>query len=113
MAFRKIMVTLLIILLVLFTIFIVHSVKNSKYGIKFPPRVAQCPDYFEPKKTDDGKIISCYNNLKLGNATKSGCMSWNPTKNQTITEMCDYRSNCNVGWDGLNDRLCNKKHNKN
>ena len=108
MVFRKIMVTILILALVLFTVFIIRSVRDSKSGIKFPPRVSQCPDYYEQTNGD-----GCLNKLKLGNFTTPKCQSWDPTKNATITEMCDYRNECNVGWDRLNDEVCNRKHHKN
>ena len=108
MIFHKIMVTILILALVLFTVFIIRSVRDSKSGIKFPPRVAKCPDYYE-QTSDNG----CLNKLKLGNYNTPKCQSWGPNPNATITDMCDYRNECNIGWDGLNDEVCNRKHHKN
>ena len=102
MSFQKIMIAIAIILLVLFAMFLFYSLKNSHYNVKFPPRVAQCPNYYGPSSDNKYK---CYDNLNL--TTTPDCkIADNKT---TITERCSWISECKVGWDGLNSTICNKK----
>ena len=39
-------------------------------------------------------------------STNESCAFWNPS-NKSLAAKCKFYKDCNVGWDGLNDSVCN------
>ena len=118
MAAQKTIVGLAILLLIMFSIFTYYVLSRAKGTGQFPPRIARCPDYFENGKDSSGNMHECYNAFKLGNyesgikSNLSYCqylpktlLTDDPRSN--ICSKCRYSSQCNVGWDGLGNDLCN------
>ena len=105
------MLMIFLVLLICYTLFVYYAVSKSIYGIKFPPRVAECPDYFGTGSDDKNVTHECYNNYRLGNfLTNKNCAFWEPS-NKSLAAKCRFYKECNVGWDGLNDTVCNVKPN--
>jgi hypothetical protein len=72
---------------------------NSKSTMKYPPEVAECPDYWE--STGPNK---CRNTLKVGKCTDTDEMDFNEPKYSGptgITEKCKWANECGLIWDGL------------
>lgn len=72
---------------------------NSKSSTKYPPEVAECPDYWE--STGPNK---CRNTLKVGKCTDTDEMDFNEPKYSGptgITEKCKWANGCGLIWDGL------------
>ena len=118
MTTQKTIMGLAIILLIIFSIFTYYVIGRSVNTSQFPPRISLCPDYFENGKDELGNFHECYNTYKLGNYS-SGTKG-NPTHckylpkslitddtRSNIKSKCGYISQCNVGWDGLGNDLCN------
>lgn len=127
MTFKIIMMILSIVILVVYIVFVVKALKKAKLNIKFPPKLAECPDYFS-LGNDGNESYSCYNVKKLGNYNSNDvsnsnpfnkCVAWgeandkdgNPpdiSKKYSLTTKCKFRQQCGVSWDGLNDSKCSK-----
>jgi hypothetical protein len=74
-------------------------VYNSKTSMKYPPEVAECPDYWE--SIGPGK---CRNTLKVGKCTETDEMNFNDPKYSGPTglaEKCKWANSCGLVWDGL------------
>jgi hypothetical protein len=72
---------------------------NSKSSMKYPPEVAECPDYWE--STGPGK---CRNTLKVGTCQDTDEMDFNEPKYSGPTgtvEKCKWANGCGLVWDGL------------
>jgi hypothetical protein len=72
---------------------------NSKSSMKYPPEVAECPDYWE--STGPNK---CRNTLKVGTCQDSDEMDFNDPKYSGPTgtvEKCKWANGCGLVWDGL------------
>jgi hypothetical protein len=71
---------------------------NSKSSVKYPPEVAECPDYWE--STGPNK---CRNTLKVGKCDTDD-MDFNDPKYSGPTglaEKCKWANSCGLVWDGL------------
>lgn len=118
MAIQKTIIGLAIMLLIIFSIFTYYVLSHSKNTSQFPPRISVCPDYFENGKDNYGNFHDCYNTYKLGNyesgikSNKEYC-KYLPKRlisadtRSNVKSKCRYASQCNIGWDGLGNDLCN------
>ena len=71
---------------------------NSKTSTKYPPEVAECPDYWD--STGPNK---CRNTLKVGKCDADE-MDFNEPKYSGPTglaEKCKWANECGLVWDGL------------
>ena len=122
MVAQKAIVGLAILLLIMFSIFTYYVLSRAKSTSQFPPRITRCPDYFENGKDPSGNLHECYNTYKLGNyeagiTSNSAYCQYLPKTLITddtrshLRSKCRYSSQCNVGWDGLGNDLCNNLDN--
>ena len=116
--FQKIVLAIAIIIFIILMIFIAAVLYNKKYGVKFPPTVSQCPDYWidKPEQNgtggihDDGKQ-SCTNVKNLGNISCDKTMDFTGSFWQGSTGGCNkykWAKSCDLTWDGItnNPNLC-------
>ena len=97
MNFQKAITIIAILFLILVLLGMWYIFSRGKSDIKFPPVVAQCPDYWELNKKN-----MCINNKNLGN----GCKKFNPKDPkyqgpQGKIEKCKWSKNCGIVWDGI------------
>jgi len=101
--FRKTILGIATILLILALIMVGVSIANSKYNQKFPPIIAECPDYW----TRSGKY--CVNNKKLGGTNCHRNMDFTSSSQWTGTNgLCEkkkWAKLCNLTWDGVTNNM--------
>ena len=103
MTFRKIILGVAIILLIIALVMIGMSIANSKYNQKFPPIVAECPDYWTRSGTN------CVNSKKLGGPNCHRNMDFTNSAQWTGTNgMCNKKNwakGCHITWDGVTNNV--------
>lgn len=101
----KIAIVILIILLIVIGLTMYYSAVNAK----FPPVIAECPDYWNVLRDENNKII-CKNVLKINPNSVSeidSCNKIDPvnfkgtTNDETVCNRFNWATNCNVIWDGI------------
>ena len=103
-----IMGVILVIVLIIFAIMIY----NSKYGVKFPPVNAECPDYWETiPKTDGTHGSLCFNNKNIGNSACENKIDFSGPMWTGVAGLCQkqkWASKCEQVWDGVTnvDNAC-------
>lgn len=97
----SIMSVILVISLIVFGIMIY----NSKYGVKFPPVDAQCPDYWETIPKNNGSNDSvCYNVKNIGNSSCEKKIDFSGPMWTGVNGLCQkqkWANKCEQIWDGV------------
>jgi len=108
--FNKVVLFVAIVLLIVILFGVGYAMKKAKNYTKYPPILADCPDYWEiVEEREDGSPRRCKNNRNMGN---SKCKSLNTDltkfKGPTgIIEKCKWAKQCGVVWDGItNKKMC-------
>jgi hypothetical protein len=100
MSFQKIVVAILLIILIIFLVIIGVTLYNAKYkDIVYPPKTAQCPDYWTLDSSNN-----CVNTKALGNSTCSTSINLNQTAWNGPNSNCNkyqWAKACNLTWDGI------------
>lgn len=102
---------ILIILLIIIGMVMYYSSRNAK----FPPVVAECPDYWNV--TREGNRTICKNLLKINpkNISETDTCSkidpvnfTGPSDEETLCNKFSWAHNCGVLWDGItnNNNSC-------
>jgi hypothetical protein len=105
--FRKTLLGVAIILLIIALVMIGVSMANSKYNQKFPPIVADCPDYWTRKDN------LCINKKRLGTQVCHKDMDFTNSAQWTGSDgVCNkkkWAQGCNLTWDGITNNIhaCN------
>lgn len=105
-SFQQIVLTFAIIFLIFILVVIGYSLTNSKTDVKWPPIVANCPDYWEDVTADtvmDGSV-TCKNSKNIGicNLTNvSNVINKNFAKTETPCNKYTWATNCGSTWDGI------------
>ena len=97
MAFQKVVINIALVILVIMLLFIGYTMYNSKLTEKYPPHVAQCPDYWKVT----GKN-GCDNVMNLG--TCPGTMNFDGPDwlgSQGLKKKREWAKGCGVVWDGV------------
>lgn len=108
--FQKTIITIAVVLLIIFMIFIAISLYRNKKNFQYPPVVANCPDYWLDESNGDG--IKCVNTKNLG---KKDCPKkldfsapfWSSDKGLCMKK--NMANRCNLTWDGVtnnNSMVC-------
>jgi len=100
-SFQQIVLTFAIIFLIVILVVIGYSLTNSKTVVKWPPMVANCPDYWEDITLDtvtDGSV-KCSNT----NSQNMGSCGAERTflKTETPCNKYTWATNCGSTWDGI------------
>jgi hypothetical protein len=116
--FQKIVLAIAIVIFIILMIFIATILYNNKYGVKFPPTVSQCPDYWIDKQEQTGaggidgsRNQLCTNVKNLGNVSCDKTMDFTGSFWQGSTGSCNkykWAKSCDLTWDGItnNPNLC-------
>ena len=116
--FQKIVLSIAIVIFIILIIFIAMVLRNSKYSVKFPPTVSQCPDYWIDKPDQSGSPSldnvsqTCTNVKNLGNMSCYKQKDFTDSFWQGSTGMCNkykWAKSCDLTWDGItnNPNACN------
>ena len=81
--FQKTVMGIALVLLLITLGIVWISISNSKYSKKFPPVVAECPDYWLREK----KL--CVNKKQLGNGKCHGSMDFSDRCHCAANQICE------------------------
>ena len=98
-SFQQIVLTFAIIFLIVILVVIGYSLTNSKTDVKWPPMVANCPDYWQDITLDtvtDGSI-TCRNTKNIGTCSADK----NFLKTDTPCNKYTWATSCGSPWDGI------------
>ena len=106
MSFQSNVIIIATIILVALLFFIGFSLKKNKIEKKFPPVLAECPDYWD--SSDD----KCLNTHSLGSCNLDEPKDFKNNIYIGDTGECEkykWANNCNVSWDGITNKnnICN------
>jgi hypothetical protein len=105
MNFQRVVLTVATVLLVVALIFIGLSIHGANKKKKFPPVIANCPDYFTDEGTNDKPL--CKNTKSLG-LCGDKVPDFGESKYIGENGMCEKKKwarQCNVTWDGISNDL--------
>lgn len=106
MGFKKIVLYLALLILILMVVLVVFAKRNSGIDAKWPPYVNKCPDYWQ--YNDERKL--CNNHLKIPGTTETIPIMMTPG-----TDCVNYKWTQENGykWDGIsnNNELSKKCNN--
>ena len=116
--FQKTVLAIAIVIFIAILIFIAIILYNSKYNVKFPPTVSQCPDYWiNTQNINDfndlnNNIQTCINVKNLGNVSCDKIIDFSGDFWQGSTGACNkykWARLCDLSWDGItnNPKICN------
>jgi hypothetical protein len=101
--FQKTVSTVAIIILIIALCVIGIALYRQKYNSKYPPVIANCPDYWDVS----GNL--CVNSMKLGNPScKNTNMDFTQGNFAGTAGMCakyQWARSCNLTWDGISDNV--------
>ena len=98
-SFQQIVLGMAIVFLIIILVFIGYSLANSKSKGVWPPKIANCPDYWEldPKSTETNIIC---NNVKKISLDKCG-LSKTFLVSDTPCIKYKWAKTCGSEWDGI------------
>ncbi len=101
-SFQQIVLTFAIIFLIVILVVIGYSLTNSKTIVKWPPMVANCPDYWEDITNSDDDAVG---SVRCSNTNTQNINSCGTEKIfvKTDTPCIKYTwaTNCGSTWDGI------------
>lgn len=98
MNFQYSLLIFAIVLVILGTILLKYSVKASIRGEKWPPHVANCPDYWIDTNGDGKACTSSDVNVGFGSSCH-GIVNFSAMDNCT---KYNTSNQCGIYWDGIN-----------
>lgn len=110
--FNKIVLHTATVLFIIVMLILGISFHQLTKDVAYPPVIAECPDYWEANKEQDGSTF-CLNTMNLGGRSSDMCNKFYPdqfsgSKKQILCNKHKLARNCNLTWDGVtnNDRAC-------
>ena len=120
MNYYKTVSIIALILLIICLTFIGVSISSASNSYKFPPHVAQCPDYFV--MNEEGKCMDVKNILPTGSSTNCNGKNFKQDmidnniegtlpERGPFSELClkkEWADTCGLNWDGItnNPEVC-------
>lgn len=105
MSIQKIILMIATIMLILTLISIGIALYNKKYDDKYPPIIAQCPDYWlDNSKGNESRGSKCTNIKNLGKDECSKEMDFSDSMWQGASGLCNKKKwarHCDLVWDGV------------
>jgi len=105
MSIQKIMLVIASVLLILTLIVVAVSLYNKKYDDKYPPVVAQCPDYWLDESTgNEVNGSKCVNVKNLGKDSCKTEMDFSKPMwlgDQGLCNKKRWARACDLNWDGV------------
>ena len=85
-----------------------YALHKSRQNEKYPPVIANCPDYWlDQSAKNDG--AECVNKNKMGNAQCAATMDFSGPLWNGPNGLCAKRTwanSCGLTWDGVSDTAC-------
>ncbi len=111
--FQSIVMSISVVLLIICLIFIGVLLYKNKYSKKFPPIIANCPDYWLDQ-SDKNNGSKCFNAQNLGNGQCPKTMDFSKSAWNGPDGLCaksKWAKSCDLTWDGIdnNSDVCKKK----
>jgi hypothetical protein len=111
--FQSIVMSISVVLLIICLIFIGVLLYKNKYSKKFPPIIANCPDYWLDQ-SDKNNGSKCFNAQNLGNGQCAKTMDFSKSAWNGPDGLCaksKWAKSCDLTWDGIdnNSDVCKKK----
>ena len=107
--FQQIVITIAIIFLIIFLLFIGYALHTKKFKTAYPPVTGNCPDYWIDESTENNSS-NCVNVKNLGKSSAS-CpknMNFNTALFSGGTGVCSksvWAKNCDLTWDGITNNV--------
>jgi len=106
LTFKKIVILGCLIVLVITLIILAFAIKNRTNDMKWPPYVANCPDYWLDLSSDGSQ---CYNKKSLGtcnipSSSDPNYMNFTSSAFTGSEGQCNkkkWATNCGLTWDGI------------
>lgn len=118
MNFQSIVMIVATVILILALATIGVALSNLNSDIKYPPVIADCPDYWSVSKiptsgSSQSSEYTCNNDKQLGNNTGS-CTSFDSSKSiyKGTGGLCakkQWADRCDITWDGVTNNPDAKK----
>ena len=111
--FQKTVATVAIVILIITLCVIGIALYRAKYHSKYPPVIANCPDYWDASgNLDISNNFVCVNSMNLGSSSCEPTMNFTTPSWQGRTSLCQkykWAKSCNLTWDGITDNadVCN------
>jgi Na+-transporting methylmalonyl-CoA/oxaloacetate decarboxylase gamma subunit len=114
--FKKTVMGVAIVLLIISLIILGSMMSAAAYEAKWPPHVADCPDFWKEEsiRNGDGEaIIQCNNVHNLGSSACKQSMLFSQDKWKGAEGDCrkkTWSKGCDLTWDGItnNSKVCNQ-----
>lgn len=108
--FQSIVLSISVVLLIICLIFVGVSLYKNKYNKKFPPIMANCPDYWVDQ-SDQNNGSKCVNAQNLGNGQCANTMDFSNSVWGGTNGLCaksKWAKSCDLTWDGIdnNSAVC-------
>lgn len=100
--FQKTVSTVAIIILIIALCIIGIALYRQKFHSKYPPVIANCPDYWDVS----GNF--CINSKRLGNPSCQAPMDFTQGNFASSNGPCikyKWARSCNLTWDGISDNV--------
>ena len=109
-SFRSIILIVASCILILFLFIIGYSFYHERFNRKYPPVLAECPDYWDI--ISQGNNTRCSNVRKLGNENCPTIMDFSYSHWNGKDGLCNkykWAKKCDLTWDGIttSDDACN------
>ena len=105
--FQKTVATVAIVILIITLCIIGIALYRAKYHSKYPPVIANCPDYWDASgNLDISNNFVCVNSMNLGSSTCSNQMNFSTPSWQGRNSLCQkykWAKSCDLTWDGITD----------
>jgi hypothetical protein len=108
--FQQIVITVAILFLIIFLIYIAYMMHLNKVRLAYPPVTGSCPDYWIDQSTGIEDSSNCINAKNLGKSSAS-CpknMNFNTALFSGSTGLCAksvWSKNCDLTWDGVTNNV--------
>ncbi len=96
--FNRIVIVTAICLLLFMLVLIGYLVHKSKYELKWPPVIPDCPDYWE---LEDGKCVPNRKGTNVGTCNKPIRVPEHLKGPSGIRKKAEWANSCGIVWDGV------------
>ena len=105
MSFQSNVLKIAIAIFMINMLVIAELMTSAKKGVRFPPEVGTCPDYWT--LMSDGKCMNTKNLGDMSGDCNSGVGIDFKKDYPTNLNKCNFAKECNIEWDGIrNTGLC-------
>jgi hypothetical protein len=112
--FKKTLLMVAVVVLIISLIFLGVMMSSKSKDAKWPPKVAECPDFWQEvsgKKPNGDDFVKCNNINNLGKSSCKKDMDFSSTTWAGSEGECrksNWAKGCDITWDGVtnNSTIC-------